>query len=76
MCPGNIAKTRHDTMKQLTFSKRTTPLIPVGHPQYKWTPGADVQATWHRYTGWTPPSGRWIKPIYVESVTPSFARIA
>lgn len=35
---------------------RTTPWIPVGHPDFKWTSGADVQATWHRYTGWTPPS--------------------
>lgn len=60
---GNIAKTRHDTMNQLQFSKRTLPLVPVGHPNFKWTSGADVQATWHRYTGWIPPSGNWLKPI-------------
>jgi len=31
------------------------PTVPVGHPDYKWTTGADVQATWRRF-GWTPPS--------------------
>lgn len=39
----------------IKFSRRTLPSIPVGHPQYKWTSGADVQATWRRF-GWTPPS--------------------
>lgn len=34
-------------------AKRTEPFIPVGHPDYVWTTGADVQATWRRY-GWTP----------------------
>lgn len=34
-------------------AKRTDPFIPVGHPNYQWTPGADVQATWRRY-GWIP----------------------
>jgi hypothetical protein len=66
---GNIAKTLHDTMK------KTLPIIPVGHPKYKWTSGADVQSTWHRYTGWTPPSGRWLKPAEVEYRQPAFARI-
>lgn len=37
-------------------AKRANPWIPVGHPEFKWRTGADVQATWHRYTGWTPPS--------------------
>lgn len=37
-------------------AKRTEPWIPAGHPDFKWTSHADVQATWHRYTGWTPPS--------------------
>jgi hypothetical protein len=23
------------------------PHIPVGHPDYKWSSGADVQALWH-----------------------------
>ena len=26
--------------------KKTMPWIPVGHPDFKWTSGADVQATW------------------------------
>jgi hypothetical protein len=34
-------------------AKRTEPLIPVGHPDYVWTNGADVQATWRRF-GWLP----------------------
>jgi hypothetical protein len=34
-------------------SKRTEPFFPVGHPDYVWTTGADVQATWRRF-GWQP----------------------
>jgi hypothetical protein len=34
---------------------KTLPLVPVGHPDFKWTSGADVQATWRKH-GWTPPS--------------------
>lgn len=34
-------------------AKRTDPFIPVSHPDYRWTSGADVQATWRRY-GWIP----------------------
>lgn len=44
----------------IATAKVTRPLIPVGHPDYKWTSGADVQATWRKH-GWTPPS---------ESMTP------
>ncbi len=40
--------------------KQTMPWIPVGHPDFKWTSGADVQSTWRKY-GWTPPS---------ETITP------
>lgn len=36
-------------------AKRTEPLIPVCHPAFVWTTGADVQATWRRF-GWTPPT--------------------
>lgn len=36
-------------------AKRADPWIPVGHPDFKWTPGADVQSTWRKY-GWVPPS--------------------
>jgi len=39
----------------------TKPLIPVGHPEYKWTSGADVQALWRKY-GWTPPSEQMTPP--------------
>lgn len=35
--------------------KKTFPWVPVGHPKFQWTSGADVQATWRKY-GWTPPS--------------------
>jgi hypothetical protein len=38
-----------------TEPKKTMPFVPVGHPDFKWTSGADVQATWRKY-GWTPPS--------------------
>jgi hypothetical protein len=38
-----------------TEPKKTMPLIPVGHPDFKWTSGADVQALWRKY-GWAPPS--------------------
>lgn len=54
--------------------KTTLPLIPVNHPDYKWRSGADVQATWHRYTGWTPPSGSWVKPLQPIQSTPAFIK--
>ena len=41
--------------------KMTRPYIPVGHPEYKWTSGADVQALWRKY-GWTPPSEKMTPP--------------
>lgn len=31
------------------------PWIPVGHPDYHWTPHGDCQSLWRKY-GWTPPS--------------------
>lgn len=36
-------------------ARRTDPTIPISDPRFKWTSGADVQATWRRF-GWTPPS--------------------
>lgn len=36
-----------------TTAKKTDPWIPVGHPDYVWTSGADVQRTWRKY-GWVP----------------------
>lgn len=57
--------------------KRTTPWIPVGHPDFKWTSGADVQALWRKY-GWTAPSeGRTAPPpppMPEESFTPFLRR--
>ena len=41
--------------------KRTVPFVPVGHPDFKWTSGADVQATWRKY-GWSPPSEKMTPP--------------
>lgn len=43
----------------------TMPLIPAGHPDFKWTSGADVQATWRKY-GWTPPSEKITPPVIVD----------
>ena len=48
--------------------KKTTPWIPVGHPDFKWTTGADVQALWRKY-GWTPPSEK-MTPLPPEKVEP------
>jgi hypothetical protein len=43
------------------MNELTRPYVPVGHPDYKWTSGADVQATWRKY-GWTPPSEKMTPP--------------
>lgn len=48
-------------------AKITYPTIPVDHPAYKWTSGADVQATWRRF-GWTPPFGNKFDPIPPKEV--------
>jgi len=45
----------------MNTEKITKPLIPVGHPDYKWSSGADVQALWRKY-GWTPPSEKMTPP--------------
>ena len=39
--------------EELKVARRVDPYIPAGHPDFRWTTGADVQATWRRY-GWTP----------------------
>lgn len=44
------------------MAKLTRPHIPVGHPDYRWTSGADVQSTWRKY-GWTPPSEKMTPPV-------------
>lgn len=55
-------------------AKRTDPLVPAGHPDFRWTSGADVQATWRRY-GWEPPSellGRVIVPAPAPAKEPEW----
>lgn len=51
--------------------KRTVPWIPVGHPEFKWTSGADVQATWRKH-GWVPPSDHITPPPPVPAKEPAF----
>ena len=51
--------------------KKTTPWIPVGHPEFKWTSGADVQALWRKY-GWTPPSEKMTPPPTPKVQEPSW----
>jgi hypothetical protein len=51
-------------------SRRTDPWIPVGHPDFKWTSGADVQATW-RKDGWVPTS-ETRPPVAVENKEPAW----
>jgi hypothetical protein len=53
-------------------AKKTTPWIPVGHPAFKWTSGADVQSLWRKY-GWTPPSENMTPPpVPAQPATPIF----
>ena len=40
---------------EIRVLRRVEPTVPVGHPNYVWTNGADVQATWKRF-GWVPVS--------------------
>lgn len=50
-------------------AKRTEPTVPASHPLFKWTAGADVQATWKRF-GWKP-TGR--EPVYPDpEIKPPF----
>jgi len=54
-------------------AKRTDPWIPVGHPDFVWTSGADVQKTWRKY-GWTPPSEKR-PPVVVEPKEPEWVSV-
>jgi hypothetical protein len=55
--------------------KKTTPLIPVGHPDFKWSSGADVQTTWRKY-GWVPPSELRTTPLPPQTkVEPAFVTL-
>jgi hypothetical protein len=49
----------------MAVARRIDPTIPASHPDFKWTTGADVQATWRRF-GWKP-TGR--EPVYLEPET-------
>lgn len=60
-------------MDEIKGPKKTMPLIPVGHPDFKWTSGADVQATWRRH-GWVPPSaGR--EPVVPDHKEPDWMKV-
>jgi hypothetical protein len=54
-------------------AKRTDPWVPVGHPDFKWTSGADVQATWRKY-GWVPPS-EMKPPVVFENKEPEWVAV-
>jgi hypothetical protein len=55
--------------------KKTMPMIPVGHPDFKWTSGADVQALWRKH-GWTPPSESRTAPPPPPSIAePAFVTL-
>ena len=56
----------------MNYMKRTTPGIPVGHPELVWTTGADVQRLWRKY-GWTPPSEK--RTPFVELVVEELALV-
>ena len=45
--------------------KKTVPWIPVGHPEFKWSSGSDVQALWRKH-GWTAPSEKIVPPPVVN----------
>ena len=55
-------------------AKKTIPFVPVGHPDFKWTSGADVQSLWRKY-GWTPPSEA-LPPPPPEKPMPVAATVA
>ena len=51
-------------MNEMKLMKATYPWVPVGHPDFKWSSGSDVQALWRKY-GWTPPSEKMTPPPVV-----------
>jgi hypothetical protein len=62
-------------MNELKVLSAAYPWVPVGHPDFKWTSGADVQATWRKH-GWTPPSEHFPPPPAVVREEPTWLRIA
>ena len=55
-------------------AKRSDPWIPVGHPDFKWTSGADVQKLWRKY-GWVPPSELREAPPPLEVKEPEWMAV-
>lgn len=45
----------------MKYMSKALPSIPVGHPDYKWTPHGDAQAIWRKF-GWVPPSENMAPP--------------
>ena len=41
-------------MKHVPYQSRAVPSVPADSPDFKWTSGSDVQATWMRLTDWRP----------------------
>lgn len=60
-------------MRNQSLTNLPQPWISVDHPDFKWTPGADVQQTWRKY-GWTPPSDRMTPPIIEKEPEPFVMR--
>lgn len=48
-----MKQTENRSCSDIRVQRRVEPLVPAGHPDFRWTPGADVQATWRRF-GWQP----------------------
>jgi hypothetical protein len=62
-------------MNTIKVMKETYPWIPAGHPDFKWTSGADVQSTWRKY-GWLPPSGKETPALVVPLQEPTWLHVA
>ena len=52
---------------------RCLPTVPASDPNFKWTSGSDVQATWMRLTNWRPiytnQPPKYVEPPKAEFVT-------
>lgn len=48
-----MKQTENRSCSDIRVQRRVEPIVPAGHPEFRWTPGADVQATWRRF-GWQP----------------------
>lgn len=52
-------------MSEIPHSKKTYPWVGPDHPDFEWTPGANVQRTWRKY-GWVPPSESMAPPPQIK----------